>query len=204
MASYSSKGRKVADKTGFSSGKEISLVPAPCCLVMYFIKPQEGNSPSFPITTPNNKKPQACWTLRETNVSTSLENTAEACGHPAFLRRLWASSPACLPSRAASSGGRTGAAPSLHQHACAQPPQGLAPLPAVSVATFCAAPAQGNRSSTFTMWHFLPCSFRGQLHVWSAARLSYKHCEANSCHILILLLVTALQWSWKFFSNITR
>lgn len=97
------RSKKAADETEFSSGKERSLVPAPCCLLMFFKKAQQSNASSFPTTTPNNKKAQICWTRRGTNVSTSLENTPEACGHPAFLRRLQASSPACLPSRAASS-----------------------------------------------------------------------------------------------------
>lgn len=100
------RGKKAAGETEFSSGKERSLLPALSCLLIFFKKPQQSNSSSFPTTTPNNKKAQVCWTLRETNVSTSLENTPEACGHPAFLRRLQASSPTCLPSRAAGSGAR--------------------------------------------------------------------------------------------------
>lgn len=100
------RGKRAAGETEFSSGKERSLLPAPSRLLMFFKKPQQSNSSSFPTTTPSNKKAQVCRTLRETNVSTSLENTPEACGHPAFLRRLRASSPTCLPSRAAGSGAR--------------------------------------------------------------------------------------------------
>lgn len=96
--------RRQVMRLNFPQGKKDlwSLLPVVFSCFGFF-KKQQSNSSSFPATTPNNKKAQVCWTLRETNVSTSLENTPEACGHPTFQRRLQACSPACLPSRAAGS-----------------------------------------------------------------------------------------------------
>lgn len=105
MGSYSLREvRRQLMRLNFPQGKKDlwSLLPVVFWCFGFF-KKQQSCSSSFPTTTPNNTKPQFYWTLRETNVSTSLENTPEACGHPAFQRRLQACSPACLPSRAAGS-----------------------------------------------------------------------------------------------------